>query len=162
MIRRMLEKFALKVLPRLVAELPQRTIETAGEGPYLTRWYLWPRRPRTNEEHGGFAVFVHFFWRGDKDRDLHNHPWSRSLSVILAGGYREERFDGDGRLVSRVKRPGDLNVIAGEDFHRVDLLEPEHGSWSLFIAGPRTKSWGFKNRVTRRFVPWEEYVDAGR
>lgn len=161
MIRKIFEKLALKALPKIVARLPQRTIETAGQGPYLTRWYLWPPRPRKKDEHDGFAVFLHFFWRGDGDRDLHNHPWSTSVSLLLAGGYREERFGPDGTVVSRVKRPGDVNVIKGDDFHRVDLLDPEHGCWSIFVAGPRAQDWGFKSRVTKAFVRWQDYVDAG-
>lgn len=160
MIRNWLSKFFYRVLPTFSARLPSRTIESEVEGPYLTRFYLWPLRPRTSEEHDGFAVFLHFFWRGDQDQDLHNHPWRTSFSIILAGGYREERFDKTGSIVSTVKRPGDFNLIRDNDFHRVDLIHPSWGSWSLFVAGARTQEWGFKNRLSQAYVPWQVYLDG--
>lgn len=61
---------------------PCRVIQ--GEsGPYLTRWTLRER------EDGGHD-FLHFFHRGDEDRDLHDHPWA-GRGLVLAWGYREER-----------------------------------------------------------------------
>ena len=48
-------------------------------------------------------------------------------------------------------------MLQPETCHRVDLLEPDAGSWSLFVTGPyRTGGrdmWGFWNRHTGRFKP---------
>lgn len=140
------------LLKKLVARLPFRTI-TADGRPYLTRWYLWPPRPRGKDDDTSFAVFIHFFHRGDEDRDQHNHPWDLSASLILSGGYREERGN-DVRIV----RPGSINIIRGTDFHRVDLLEPSCGCWTLFVAGRRSQDWGFRDHVTGEFIPWRTYV----
>lgn len=152
----MIERFVVAALKRLVAKLPHRTIETDGR-PYLTRWYLWPGAPRSGPDENGskapFAVFIHHFHRGDNDRNQHNHPWETSVSLVLVGGYREER----GNTV-RTIRPWSLNVINKNDFHRVDLLEPSKGCWSIFVAGTNVQSWGFKLRGSGAFVPWREHL----
>ena len=49
---------------------------------------------------------------------------------LLAGGYVEERGD-----CVRTFRPGSINVIRKDDYHRVELLQPKTGSWRLFVAG---------------------------
>lgn len=153
------------ILYWVVESLPEPRIiyDRSGTSPYLSRWYLW--RHNSGE---GLAVFLHKFHRGDDDLDLHNHPWSWSLAIILSGGYREERrvwahaytemFD---QVRTRTLRPGMVNFIRGTDFHRVELLSDE--AWSLFIAGPHTgEGWGFWNRLTNQFLPWREFITRKR
>lgn len=151
------EVTTVRKLEAVTERLPSRTIITGGS-PYLTRWYLWPEGPRDVHDEGSdlpFAMFLHKFHRGDADRDQHNHPWGLSVAIVLAGGYREERGD-----ETRVMLPGTINVIRGDDFHRVDLLNPTMGSWSLFVAGRKTGGWGFKDRTTGMVTPWEPYLAA--
>lgn len=164
------------LLKRIVAKLPHRTITGDDGKPYLTRWYVWPRGPRTAGDDyatpkAPFAVFIHYFHRSDDDRDLHSHPWDRSIAIILSGGYVEERdsevYSVNGRVthverVRRTYRAGDVNVITSDDYHRVDLLYPDRGSWSLFIAGRNVGGWGFRDSVTGRHVPWREYTKTGK
>ncbi len=149
------EETTVRKLEAATEKLPSRTITTNGN-PYLTRWYLWPEGPRDVDDEGSdlpFAVFLHKFHRGDADRDLHSHPWALSIAVILAGGYREEREDGVHEF-----KPGSVNVIREDDFHRVDLINPAIGSWSLFVAGAKTGGWGFKLRDSGAFVDWKSYT----
>lgn len=151
------EATTVRKLEAVTEKLPHRTITTGGS-PYLTRWYLWPEGPRDLDNEGSdlpFAIFIHKFHRGDVDRDTHNHPWDLSVAVVLAGGYREERSDD-----TRVVLPGTVNVIRGDDFHRVDLLNPTMGSWSLFVAGRKTGGWGFRDKATGAFIPQKEYLAA--
>lgn len=151
------EQTTVSKLCSITERLPSRIISTGGR-PYLTRWYLWPEGPRDVEDEGSdlpFAVFLHKFHRSDADRDQHNHPWDLSIAIVLAGGYREERGD-----ETRVVLPGTVNVIRSSDFHRVDLLNPVMGSWSLFVAGRKTGGWGFRDKVTGAFVPQREYLAA--
>lgn len=153
------EATTIAKLKAIVEKLPSRTITTGGS-PYLTRWYLWPEGPRDTENDENhpdlpFAVFLHKFHRGDADRDQHNHPWDLSVAIVLAGGYREERGD-----ETRVVRPGTVNVIRADDFHRVDLLNPAMGSWSLFVAGRKTNGWGFRDNGTGAFIPQKDYLAA--
>lgn len=152
------------LLKKIVAKLPRRTITDPNGDPYLTRWYVWPGKPRSADALKGtdpdrvaanapFAVFIHFFHRSDKDRDQHNHPWDRSIALILKGGYMEQRGD-------RVKvfRPGMINTIGKDDYHRVTLLDAKRGSWSLFIAGRNVGSWGFKDSATGEHIHWRAYL----
>ena len=145
------------LLKKIVVHLKHRTIRGPDGSSYLTRWYLWPSGPRTSEDEvtpkSPFAVFIHFFHRSDDDREQHNHPWTRSIALILKGGYVEERG-----FEERTFKPGSVNIISKDDYHRVELLDPANGSWSLFIAGANAGSWGFKNAITGAHIPWKEYV----
>lgn len=128
---------------------PHRVIQDLDGRPYLTRYYLLHVARRWLP-----GVFLHHFHRGDGDRDTHNHPWRRAISVILVAGYIEERLVGS-ELVKRVVRPWSINFINANDYHRVDLLE--HDAWSLFIAGKKEQDWGFKIRETGEYIDHEEY-----
>ena len=106
--------------------------------PYLERYFLagWnPTRPRK-----GPAVYLHHFVASDPADQVHSHPWIWSASVILVGGYREERCIGDARTV-REYRPGDVNVLLPADRHRIDLLGAD--CWTLFLAGDFRQPWAF-------------------
>ncbi|MGN6107710.1 MAG: hypothetical protein ACTHU0_21555 [Kofleriaceae bacterium] len=145
MIRRLLAVAARR--------LPSRRVITGADGsPYLSRWTLldigwrWPR------------VYLHRFHRSDEDPELHNHPWRWAVGLILAGGYREERRGEGGRVEVRDVGPGAVNVIHGDTFHRVELLDGE--CWTLFLTGSRTKEWGFWCRATGAFTPWREFIRA--
>jgi hypothetical protein len=159
---------------------PPRVITDREGTPYLSRYYLWPKIPKAPDGSPGFdetgspkpgtfdrdrdrsfALYLHHFHRGDGDAELHNHPWKTSFSLILAGGYLEERrLRGTARVIRRVLHPGDFNVIESDDFHRVELLEKD--AWTLFLAGSRSQSWGFWNRVTTIYTPWREFVERKR
>jgi hypothetical protein len=113
------------------------------------------------------TVFLHHFRDSDQEVELHNHPWELALSLILAGGYAEERrvpdrfaIDSDAATdhwttVLREVRPGTWNAIRKDDFHRVTLYE--HDAWSLFITGKKAQSWSFWSKETRETVPWRQY-----
>jgi len=145
------------LLKKIVVRLNHWTIADPEGRPYLTRWYVWPSSPRTADDEvtpkAPFAVFIHFFHRSDEDRDQHNHPWGRSIALILKGGYTEERG-----MDVRTFKPGMVNIIRQNDYHRVDLLNPAKGSWSLFVAGTNVGSWGFKDSNTGTHIPWKEYL----
>lgn len=124
--------------------------------PYLLRIYLTPHqddeigKPKRDRKLPG--VFLHYFFRGDHDRELHNHPWKWAWSVILTKGYIEERLSRGAGLLgadihySRRIRVFGVNVIRQNDYHRVIL---DRGPcWTLFVAGPqvpavRGEDWGF-------------------
>lgn len=105
-------------------------------------------------------MYLHHFLRSDADDALHNHPWS-GVSIILTGGYSEERLVGPAKemQITRTKYgPGDVNVIGKDDYHRVDLLEAD--CWTLFVTGQKEQSWGFVDRVTGAFTPWRERLES--
>ncbi len=161
----------------LVKTFPSRyhIVDIDGD-PYLLRFYI-----KRNGRLPG--VYLHHFYRGDADRDLHNHPWEISGSLILTGGYVEERLVArrDG-LEARHNRksirthkfeinphgivgivevtPGSINIIRANDFHRVDLLDGP--AWSLFVSGKKVQDWGFWERDTGTFIPHREYFGCER
>lgn len=117
--------------------LKGRAIKGPHGEPYLERYVLarW----------GGHAVFLHRFLASDPDRGLHDHPWSKSVSLIVCGGYDEKRLvskDGKVWMAFKSVTAGSLNVIRGDDFHQV-VLPPGRHAWTMFYHGPRVKTWGF-------------------
>lgn len=120
--------------------------KTSG-APYMTR-ILFPRV-------FGVRPMLHHIHRPDYDRDLHDHPWAWSVSILLRGSYDEERpapchHSDCTRTVKRHVRW--LNVIRASDWHRISEL---HGNvWTLFVTGPRVQKWGFR----RWDSAYEEYV----
>jgi hypothetical protein len=120
--------------------------ETRG-APYLERYFLF----RLATPWGPVTGYLHRFVGSDPARGVHDHPWARAASLVLAGGYDEERlagFNGTGPIVmTRRVGPGRLNLLRGTDFHRVVLPRrpdaPAPEAWSLFVHGPHVKPWGF-------------------
>lgn len=132
-----------------------------SDDPYLTRYYLSRHGPATegmdrrDPKAPKWGLYLHHFHRSDDEQELHNHPWEWAVSFILSAGYSEERLV-DGQVIRREVRPGSLNVLKANTFHRVDLT---HGdAWTLFLVGPITQSWGFLDRYTKQFTNWKEFL----
>lgn len=128
------------------AALPKPRVIPNEHGPYLSRYIV------------GDGFFVHHFHADDASQELHSHPWS-GTSLIIAGSYMEERMV-DGRIVERVLNPGDINTLAHDTFHRVELLDQERGVWTLFSAGQRVQEWSFMDRATGKLTPWQDAMRA--
>ncbi len=143
----------VKLFPRR-----HRTVYIEGE-PYLLRFYI--------KRNGWLpGIYLHHFYMGDTDRELHNHPWKMSGSLILTGGYIEERllespaFPIPIRTKERVG-PGRINIIRADDFHRVDLIEGS--AWTIFVSGKKVQDWGFLDTETGQYIPHREYLaEKGR
>lgn len=168
---------------------PARIIyDRFGKLPYLSRYYLFgaPTMPDGSDpynEHGnpkpgaifpdGLGLCLHRFHMGD-DGALHNHPWEWAISLILAGGYREDRrvvmstrlcdntanYAIPSAIESKECRPFSVNVLTSDTFHRVDLLDGD--CWSLILTGPKHSSWGFWDSLSGRYEPWRKYLGTMR
>lgn len=146
----------------LVDKYPERsrTIHRDGQ-PYLLRFYL--TTPRVSEEQKSedpeqFGIYLHHFYQGDLDEDLHNHPWKWALSFILSGSYIEERMS-SAFISYHTHSAGWFNFISHDTFHRVTLGGPsQEPVWTLFTVGPRITSWGFKSPKTGKYWNWKEYL----
>ncbi len=134
------ERTVRKLLYKITGYLPCRLIDINGK-PYLERYYLGKVL--------GITFYLHRFINGDGDREVHDHPWAHAVALVLAGGYKEERvtsFDPTGwKFKLRTLFPGRINFIFGNSYHRIAGAKPE--TWTLFIHGKRTKSWGFMQPV---------------
>ena len=165
--------------------------------PYLSRYYIlgmphhpdgqWPFDENGDPREGiihhwsPVGIYLHCFHRSDNAGGLHSHPWRYMLSWILSGGYIEERwepmpdlFKGLGlaeKIRQRLVRPGFINILTGQTFHRVDLFREvpegpgptrETPCWTLFLVCSKFASWGFRDRKTGRFIPWKKYIQGSR
>ncbi len=141
-----------RCLEALAERLPARRLY-GGSGLDLSRY--------TVAKLGLVRVYLHEIHRGDEDPELHDHPWRFALAWILAGGYTEERRHLEGwecSVRSRTFRPGQINRIEADTFHRVDAVLP--GTWTLFVVGPRVQDWSFWNRRTGQVTPWRDFLAA--
>lgn len=110
--------------------------------PYLNRYYAAGWSPANRKS--GPAIFLHHFVASDSAQEVHSHPWGWSASLILVGGYREQRCGPNGNMTAQEFRPGDVNVLEADDKHRIDLLSSD--CWTLFMAGHFDKQWAFTPR----------------
>lgn len=125
--------------------------------PYLGRVYLTPPGK------GLPGIKLHYFFAGDSDAELHNHPWKNSVSLILANGYTEMRMRPDGETDLIKRAPGDVVRLKRDTFHRV-LLDGAR-PWTLFATGMRVKlpkaiSWGFLDTKSWMYTPQKAFMEA--
>lgn len=120
-----------KLLYWLSGRLPCRLIND-GDRPYLERYYVGRLF--------GLTFYLHRFVASDPARGLHDHPWDRAYSIVLAGRYYEQTRSG-WRLVRW------FNRLTGDTFHRVVLMDGMPHVWTLFCHGPYTKRWGFMKPI---------------
>ena len=149
-----------KLFRTLVECLPCSTISKDGNK-YLTRYYLFGKDMVFGN------IFVHHFHRSDLDLGsdgqglLHNHPFRWSFSIVISGGYREERRQPDGAVKTKLVKTGYLNFISHKVYHRVDLLDEENGAWTIFFTGSRkNNTWEFWDRATGQSIPWQKVAGA--
>jgi len=131
-----------------LTDLSYTTIDGTG----LVSW----RRPFTRlVQMCGIAARVHEILRSDLGREPHDHPWAY-LTVILKGGYWEERYDAAGKLVStKWHGPGSVLFRRANSWHKLIVPEGQVAT-TLFITGSKSQSWGFN--VEGKKVPYREYL----
>ncbi len=149
----------LESLRKFVADLPKRRpwyvrlfarapdfVIGPTEDPYLLRWWIIPRNPV-------FNIYLHKIIRSDDDRALHDHPWW-NVSILLRGGYREIT-----PVAIYKRKPGSIVARFGKALHR---LEVDYGTpaWSLFITGPRFRTWGFA--CPKGWVRWQDFTGGAK
>lgn len=137
----------MSIIDSFLGRLKQVTY-SGRYGPYMTRYELLNLGKRL------VRVKLNYFHRGDEDVELHSHPWEWAISIILKGGYWEERLVGN-QLEIRRFSPGDINLFLSNTFHRVIKAE---GTWSLFITGPERGTWYFMNHKTRELLDWKTFI----
>jgi len=113
-------------------------------GNYLQRWFIIPRNRF-------FNIYLHCFTGSDDDRALHDHPWW-SLSFLLKGELVEHSFSGKKHIYKY------LPVVRSAKFsHRLELIKGP--AWTIFITGPKIRSWGFHHPVDG-WLPWRKFLEG--
>lgn len=120
-------------------------VKIPADSNYLHRFFIL-RTPL-----GG--IFLHRFMESDPDEELHNHMWP-GFSIILSGSYKEEKMSKAKLPVkTKIVKPGNINIIGKDDFHRVELQTAD--VWTLFFYFRKVRSdWGFLHPVTLQYTPW--------
>lgn len=138
----------LELVRWVASHLKRRDIYGEDGTLYLSRYRVIGWMPGS-AWHWPFSIYLHRFHREDLDTAPHNHPWRWAYSLILNGSYLEVRELGNCAWFRRWS----LNRIRETDFHYVAQIRGE--VWTLFVVGPKTKTWGFKV-PGRGVVPWRE------
>jgi hypothetical protein len=124
-----------------------------GKTPYLIRHHII---------HHNVAwlpcLYLHKICTEDPSPELHDHPWSWAFSLILAGGYIEERLV-VGVVQTLLVLAGTVNIIRPSTMHRIAAPLGD-AAWTLFVTGPRVCSWGFLNVATSVYL-WAPQYFAG-
>lgn len=112
-------------------------------------------------------AYLHLFLRDDDDRALHDHPW-HWCSILLFGGYIEHTIDAGGIHRRRRRAAPSIKFSGPKRAHRIELLHrsvihPDHDAgrvpcWTLFITGPRLRTWGF-HCPERGWVDFRDFTD---
>jgi hypothetical protein len=94
----------------------------------------------TKDGLGPVAIVEYFFTRwlqvnkillDHNENSYHSHPAS-FISIIISGGYREERLCRDGSTQLFTRRW--FNYVPFHVLHRVDQVKP--GTWTIIIFNP--------------------------
>ena len=117
--------------------LPVKVIRDDKGVPFLYRYHLF------SWSNDGPGVCIHHFVRPDPDRGYHSHPWLKSVSFILCGGYEERILNEDKKTyVTIFRKRWRLNWLDGiKTFHRV-IIDEGKDAWTLFFFQKRMKTWG--------------------
>lgn len=176
MNRYFISKILYRTIERFSKYLPKPNIiyDHTGDGPYLSRYYIFrgPKsadgghpfdefgRPRKNiVRTDKSSVVLHKFHKSDSSDRLHNHGWTWGLSLVLTGGYVEEKLV-DGQVVKKVVKPLSLNFFRSNEYHRVELIGKD--AWTLFLRGPRKSEWFYKDLATHQIIEWNKHVKMGQ
>jgi hypothetical protein len=125
-----------------------------ADRPYIRRWWVLPRNRV-------FNVYLHQILRDDDDRALHDHPWWNG-SIVLSGGYFEVMPALGPEEVALTytawRSTGSVVLRRARAAHRL-MLKDGRPCWSLFITGPKLRTWGFW--CPHGWRRWTEFVAVG-
>lgn len=130
---------------------------------YMGRWWVI-RRPATEGE-PGYGTFRNFLRRlypryvrlhdiltADAAEDMHNHPFTFT-TLILLGGYTEERLMPTGEIRRFTHKQGDVVSVRSDEFHRI--IDLNGTTLTLVVMSPSFQPWGFLRKGV--FIPHEQY-----
>jgi len=111
------------VLLEFIARDYDRTVESERDGgPLIQIKHIFHWR--------GYRIDLHKILWPDPWECFHSHPAS-AIRIILWGGYTEEYHDG----TMRARKPGHIGIVRHSDVHRINRLQHERPSYSLWFRG---------------------------
>lgn len=126
-------------ISRKTADLHDVTFDGTGPVPFRQQPFAWLL------QRFGIAARVHHILRSDEGREPHDHPWPY-LTIILKGGYFEQRFAEDGVMLSmKWHGPGSVLFRPADSWHMLKIPEGST-AWTLFVTGRYKQTWGFLTR----------------
>lgn len=107
-----------------------------------------------------FALYLHWIFKTDDDRDPHDHPFV-FRSFIVRGGYTERLWHiapGKMRSIRCFDRRWNRfswHKMDQRHAHMIQTIVP--GTITFIVAGPKRENgrWGFYTE--RGFIPWKDY-----
>lgn len=114
-----------------------------------------------------FAIYLHWIYQPDEDRDPHDHPFN-FWSLVVRGGYTERVWrvspgrhmlhNRDHGYTEQWWRRFSWHKMDQEHAHMIRTLTP--GTITLVFCGPKNENshWGFYTEDG--FVGWRDYNTA--
>lgn len=99
-----------------------------------------------------FAVYIHWIYLPDTDRDPHDHPWPFA-SWIIRGGYTERVFTTRDSAIRHRRGRWSVHRLTTRVAHQIDVLDS--ATTTLVLVGRRSREWGFWTE--EGWVPWRRY-----
>lgn len=90
-----------------------------------------------------FGLYVHFIYREDLDRDLHDHPWA-FWRMVLKGSYIEAYNNNPANpswTQPQMMVPFRPTFFPTKHSHRIVMVKP--GTVSMVLVGRKSRTWGF-------------------
>lgn len=118
--------------------LPVKVVRDEKGVPFLYKYHI------LSLYKDGPGICIHHFVKSDPERGYHDHPWKRSFSFILCGGYEERIFNlsEECGYIKHDRPRFTFNYLDGVNvFHRV-MIEEGKDAWTLFFFQKRSKPWG--------------------
>lgn len=98
------------------------------------------------------AVYIHWIYTPDRDRDMHNHPMN-FWSWVIKGGYLERRMTMlsikgfpvkmPSAVMTRERKRWSIARTVKTDFHSITNLSKTWPTVTVLFCGRRTQDWGF-------------------
>ncbi len=104
-----------------------------------------------------FAICIHWLLKPDPEPYLHDHPVS-FLSIILRGGYTEQRKHMFWHPVTRHHRWFNWITASSHDSHTITAVRPH--TVTLCLMGPKKRTWGFHK--LDGWESWQSYYARQR
>ena len=132
-----IENIIRSVIIFITNYLPVKVIRDDKGVPFLYRYHIF------SFGKNGPGVCIHNFVKSDPDRGYHDHPWNKSLSFILCGGYKERIYNKNNSegYITYIRNKWTFNYLDGnKTFHRV-MIPDKKDAWTIFFFQKRSKTW---------------------